>query len=141
MKNLYDYLVDNNNQCILKIKDDFLKIRLLEPNLILLHYKEKQYYIYEISNAKDKIEEYLEKDHKVEIRFCETCGKPIIAGYTVDSGWWYCCEDCLEETMNKDYGKEKWRRSKEEGENGGFYEYLNKDDEWEDTGIYYTEWY
>ena len=42
--------------------------------------------------------------------------------------------------MDEDYGKGKWRASDEEGEYEGWYEYLNEDGEWEDTGVFYTEW-
>ena len=42
--------------------------------------------------------------------------------------------------MNKAYGKGKWRGTDEEGYYGGFYEYLQDDGEWEDTGVFYTEW-
>ena len=41
--------------------------------------------------------------------------------------------------MDKDYGKENWKPTDEEGEYGGFYEYLNNG-EWQDAGIYWTEW-
>lgn len=87
-----------------------------------------------------EIQDILE-EHKIEIRFCEICGKPFDAGFTADDGGWYCCEDCFEGAMNKDYGEGKWRGTDEEGSYGGFYEYLNDGDEWEDTGIYWTEWY
>ena len=85
------------------------------------------------------IQDILE-ENKIEIRFCEICGKPFDYGYTVDGGFWYCCEDCFEPTMDNDYGKGNWRGTDEEGDNGGFYEYLS-DGEWEDTGVYWTEWY
>ena len=42
--------------------------------------------------------------------------------------------------MNKDYGEGKWRATEKEGIYGGLYERLNDGDEWEDTGIYWTEW-
>ena len=85
--------------------------------------------------------EVLEKYHNIEVRICEECGKPFDAGYTVDSGWYYCCEECFEEMMDRDYGKGKWQGTDDQGEYGGYYAYLNDDGEWEDTGIYYTEWY
>lgn len=43
--------------------------------------------------------------------------------------------------MDEDYGKGKWIGTDEEGVDGGFYEHLDEDDEWEDTGIYWTHWY
>jgi hypothetical protein len=75
-----------------------------------------------------------------EERYCETCGENMTSGYTAGNGEWYCCADCFERTMNADYGVGKWRTAICQGEYGGYYEYLNKDGEWEDTGIYYTEW-
>lgn len=86
------------------------------------------------------IQRHLE-DCEIEIRFCEECGKPYDAGFIADCGDWYCCQDCFEDAMDKIYGKGKWRASEEEGEYGGWYEYLNDDDAWEDTSIFYTEWY
>lgn len=85
------------------------------------------------------IQTVLEEDHKIEIRFCEECGKPFDAGFIAGDGDWYCCEECFDDAMNTTYGKDKWRPSDEEGKNGGWYEALDKN-EWEDTGIFYTEW-
>lgn len=86
-----------------------------------------------------KIQDILEEEYKTEVRFCEECGKPYDAGFIAGDGDWYCCEDCFEDAMNKCYGKGKWRPTEEEGCSGGFYESLDED-EWLDTGIYYTEW-
>lgn len=85
------------------------------------------------------IQNILEHD-KIEIRFCEECGKPFDAGFIAGDGDWYCCEDCFDNAMDTTYGKGKWRPTDEEGEYGGCYEYLDGD-EWVDTSIYYTEWY
>lgn len=98
-------------------------------------------------NAKQKgwtiendIREILEDNYGIEIRFCEECGIPFDAGFIAGDGDWYCCEDCFDDAMNTTYGEGKWRPSEDEGENGGWYESL-EEDEWVDTGIYYTEWY
>lgn len=88
----------------------------------------------------DLLNEYLYCKYKLEVRFCEVCGKPYDAGYIVGNGYWYCCEDCFETAMDCDYGKGKWRAAEEEGIYDGWYEYLNDNGEWEDTGVYYTEW-
>lgn len=85
------------------------------------------------------IQTYLEHD-KIEIRFCEECGKPFDAGFIAGDGDWYCCEDCFDNAMDETYGKSKWKPTEYEGEYGGYYEYLDGD-EWVDTGIYYTDWY
>lgn len=115
---------------------------ILKGNQILLNYldgwavinAEQEGYIVENSIA-----EILE-DHKIEIRFCEECGKPFDAGFIAGDGDWYCCEECFDGAMDTTYGKGKWRPSDEEGENGGWYEALDED-KWVDTSIYYTEWY
>lgn len=100
-----------------------------------------------IINAKQKgwtiendIREILEDNYGIQIRFCEECGKPFDAGFIAGDGDWYCCEECFDGAMDTTYGKGKWRPSENEGENGGWYEVFNED-EWEDTGIFYTEWY
>lgn len=76
----------------------------------------------------------------MEIRFCEVCGRPFDAGFIAGYGDWYCCEECFEPTMDKDYGKGNWRPTDEEGEYGGLYEFLGDNGEWQDTGVYWTEW-
>ena len=100
-----------------------------------------------IINAKQKgwtverdIQEILEDNYDIEIRFCEECGKPFDAGYIAGDGDWYCCEGCFNGAMDTTYGKGKWRPSDEEGTYGGWYENLDGD-EWVDTSVYYTEWY
>ena len=115
---------------------------ILKGNQILLNYldgwavinAEQEGYIVENSIA-----EILE-DHKIEIRFCEECGKPFDAGFIAGDGDWYCCGSCFNDAMDKTYGEGKWRPTDEEGEYGGFYESFNGN-VWEDTSIYYTEWY
>ncbi len=86
------------------------------------------------------ISEILEDNYGIQIRFCEECGKPFDAGFIAGDGDWYCCQDCFDDAMDKDYGKGKWRPSENEGEYGGWYEYF-EDGEWKDTSIFYTEWY
>lgn len=90
--------------------------------------------------VEDIIQTILEEDHKIAIRFCEECGTPFDAGFMAGDGDWYSCEDCFNDAMDRTYGKGNWRSSEDEGENGGWYEYLDED-KWEDTGIFYTEWY
>ena len=86
------------------------------------------------------IQDILDKKHKTEVRFCEECGKPYDRGFMAGDGDWYCCEDCFEDSMNKIYGKDNWRSTDEEGYYGGYYESLQDDGAWEDTGVFYTEW-
>lgn len=140
MKTIVDYLKEHG-----KYKHDF-KGRafelILKGNQILLNYldgwavinAEQEGYIVENSIA-----EILE-DHKIEIRFCEECGKPFDAGFIAGDGDWYCCGGCFDEAMDKTYGEGKWRPTNEEGEYGGFYESFDGN-VWGDTSIYYTEWY
>lgn len=86
------------------------------------------------------IQQILEDNHKIEIRFCEECGIPFDAGFMVDDGSWYSCEECFNAAMDRTYGKGKWRPSEYEGEYGGWYEYFDGN-EWVDTSVFYTEWY
>ena len=140
MKTIVDYLKKHG-----KYEHDFEGRAfelILKGNQILLNHAEGWAVIktdmedYEIENA---IEEILE-DHKIQIRFCEECGKPFDAGFIAGDGVWYCCEECFDGAMDTTYGKGKWRPSEEEGDNGGWYEALDGD-EWVDTSVYYTEWY
>jgi hypothetical protein len=86
------------------------------------------------------IREILEDNYGIQIRFCEECGKPFDAGFIAGDGDWYCCEECFDVAMDQTYGKGQWRPSEYEGEWGGWYEHL-KGNKWEDTAIFYTEWY
>lgn len=101
---------------------------------VIINAKQKEW------NAERDISETLEDNYGIQIRFCEECGKPFDAGFIAGDGDWYCCEDCFDNAMDITYGKGKWRPAEDEGEYGGYYEYLDED-EWVDTGIYYTEWY
>ena len=87
-----------------------------------------------------EIQDILYDEYNTEIRFCSECGVPYDAGYMQGDGEWYFCEECFEDAMNESYGEVKWRPSDSEGEYGGWYEYKTDSGEWEDTGIFYTEW-
>ena len=99
-------------------------------------------YVIDIKNNTPmyEIQDILYDEYNTEIRFCSECGKPYDAGYMAGDGYWYYCEDCFEDTMDKDYGKGKWRASEKEGRDGGWYEYQTDSGKWEDTGIFYTKW-
>lgn len=72
-------------------------------------------------------------------RTCEVCGKPMTAGMTVDSGFYYCCEDCFPKDMDATYGPGNWKAVEDDGWDG-YYMVRREDGTWEGTGIYYTEW-
>jgi hypothetical protein len=110
--------------------------------ILILKYDERDWLwtVKEHINPEYLIQKTLE-DNGVEIRFCEECGVPYDAGFIAGDGDWYCCQDCFEDAMDKTYGKGKWRASEEEGEYGGWYEAQQEDGTWEDTAIFYTEWY
>lgn len=91
------------------------------------------------SDVCETLQYLFESITEMEIRFCEECGKPYDRGFTAENGDWYCCEECFESTMDRDYGRGNWRAAKEEGAYGGWYETL-RDGRWEDTGIYWTDW-
>ncbi len=140
MKTVVDYLKENK-QYIHDVMDAYFELELIEDE-IKLKYDGKEWLIdTQIGVHAEEDIEYILEQHGIEIRFCETCGSPIDQGFTTDESGWYCCEDCFEKTMDEDYGKGKWRASEDEGIDGGFYERQDEDGEWEDTGIYYTEWY
>lgn len=139
MKNILDYLKENKTFTGYTANKE-LEMELI-GNHIIMKYDGNTHYINMLCkyNEEYAIQDILET-YGAEVRFCEECGKPYDAGYTCDDGSWYCCEECFEDTMNRDYGKGKWRGTDEEGEWGGFYAFLNNAGEWEDTGIYWTEW-
>lgn len=98
--------------------------------------------MYLVKSEDDFIDIY-EQDTKLEIRICDICGSPMQSGFTDDDGDFYCCSDeCFKIDMNERYGEGKWRATEdgEENEYGGYYEYLNKNNEWVSEPSYYTEW-
>ena len=138
MKTIVDYLKKNKRYEHDVIGRDFT-LELWGVNIMLTHNKNS--YLIDQSIESESIIQHILEESGIEIRFCEECGKPFDAGFMVDGGFWYCCEDCFNDAMDKSYGKGKWRGVDEEGDNGGFYECQEVDGSWEDTGIFYTEWY
>ena len=138
MKTIVDYL-KQHKQFTGEIGGYKLKLKLENLNIIME--VEDMIYCKVNVNRSDVCEtlQYLfESITEMEIRFCEKCGKPYDRGFTAEYVDWYCCEECFESTMDRDYGRGNWRAAKEEGVYGGWYETL-RDGRWEDTGIYWTE--
>lgn len=139
MKTVLDYIKENKKFEGM-IGNANIKLEMFKDLLVMtrdthIHTCRVSHY----SDAEGLIEDVL-AEHKIEVRYCSECGKPYDAGYVAGDGDWYCCEDCFKGVMDRDYGEGKWRGTDEEGCYGGYYEYLQDDGEWEDTGIYYTEW-
>lgn len=138
MKTIVDYL-KQHKQFTGEVGGYKLKLKLEYLNIIM----EVEDMIYckvnvNRSDACETLQYLFESITEMEIRFCEECGKPYDRGFTA-GGDWYCCEECFESAMDRDYGRGNWRAAKEEGAYGGWYETL-RDGRWEDTGIYWTEW-
>lgn len=141
VKNIVDYL-ENNGALKTYIGIYNVSFELLFDYIVMVIDKDNHYKI-DINDkfdAQQEIQDILYDTYKTEVRFCEECGKPYDMGFMAGDGDWYCCEDCFEESMDKCYGEGKWRGTDEEGCNGGFYESLQDNGEWEDTGIFWTEW-
>ena len=141
MKTIIDYLIQNKIYEE-EIRGYNVKLELSDKYIVMQvdDYPEDLIKINGDVGPDTEIKYILEEDYNTEIRFCEVCGKPFDAGFIAGDGDWYCCEECFESAMDKDYGKGNWRPTDEEGEYGGFYEFLGRDGEWQDTGIYWTEW-
>jgi len=140
MKTVVDYLKANE-----KYEEDIAghSVELkLTNKLVMMTVDGDKYRIkrYGDVSVETEIRYILEENYGANIRFCEACGIPYDMGFIAGDGEWYCCQNCFESVMDKDYGKDGWRDTDEEGEYGGYYEYRNADGEWIDTGIYYTEW-
>lgn len=139
MKTVVDYLKENK-----KYEHDVMDADFeleLEGDKIKLKHGTDEWLIDTESglDAEYEIQEALE-ECGIEIRFCDECGSPMDQGFMVEDGSFYSCEDCFESAMDHTYGKGNWRATDEEGEWGGYYEYLDVD-VWEDTGIFWTNWY
>ena len=139
IKRLTDFLKENNEyECKIDGKKLKFTFKSSDIPMVLFEYKGKKYHIDTLLNVESEIEDILESDD-IEIRFCEECGKPMDKGYTVDGGFYYCCEECFEPTMDRDYGQGNWRGTEEINIRDGFYEYL-EDGDWIATALYYTKW-
>jgi hypothetical protein len=141
MKTILDYLIEHKRYEH-DVRGRAFDMELIGECILLRRENGKEHVISANQKGWDieiDIQNILEHD-KIEIRFCEECGKPFDAGFIAGDGDWYCCEECFDGAMDITYGKGKWRPSEEEGENGGWYEALDED-EWVDTSVYYTEWY
>lgn len=141
MKTVIDYL-KKHRQYEHNFKGRYFTLELIDEDIILTRENGQEHIISVNQKGWDieiNIQDILELDG-IEIRFCEECGTPFDAGFMANDGGWYSCEECFEDHMDRCYGKGKWRPSEYEGEDGGWYEYLDGD-EWEDTSIFYTEWY
>ena len=140
MKTVVDYL-KVNEKYEEEIAGHEVKLKLTNK-LIMMTVDNDTYRIkrYGDVSPETEIRCILEDIYGAEIRFCEVCGIPYDMGFIACDGDWYCCQSCFEPIMNKDYGEDGWRGTDEEGVYGGYYEYLNANGEWIDTGVYYTEW-
>ena len=141
MKTVVDYLIENKTyeECIAGYE---IKLKLINE-YVVMEVNDYPEYLIEIDgevSVETEIQIILEDKFGANIRFCEVCGIPYDMGFIAGDGDWYCCQSCFKDAMDKDYNKDGWRASEYEGEYGGFYEFLNENGEWEDTGIYYTEW-
>lgn len=135
MKRLIDYLKETIFEDL--VGEYPVEIMLWQGKIILICDHDE--YDINLNSPEHEIQDILYDNYNTEIRFCDECGKPYDAGYIAGDGEYYCCEDCFEPMMNRDYGEGKWRGTDKEGRYGGLYEYLDGD-EWEDTGLFYTEW-
>lgn len=140
MKNILDYLLEHNNKYEHDILGREFTLELAGDNIIITCNK-KQWVINSHPmglHVECEIYEILE-DNGIDIRICEWCGTPMDEGFMIDDGTFYSCDECFESAMNEEYGNGNWRPS-DEGEYGGYYEHL-KNNTWEDTGIFWTQWY
>lgn len=137
MKTVEDYLMQNKVYEE-SIADHEVKLKLAKKTIVMTvdgdRYLIKRFDD-EIS-PETEIRDILEDIYGVNIRFCDVCGIPYDMGFMAGDGEWYCCQSCFQ----SEFEKGNWRETEEEGEWGGYYEYLNSDGEWKDTGVFYTEW-
>lgn len=136
MKTFKDFLKENNKSYQCAIGSEIISFNLVDDKIKMLVNGVDEY----LADNENDVDDFIYGNYNTEIRFCEQCGKPYDTGYIAGDGWWYCCEECFESTMDTEYGKGKWRATDKEGEYGGFYEALNDEGAWEDTSIFWTQW-
>lgn len=77
-------------------------------------------------------------DDKI-VRYCAMCGKKMVDGMT-DLMDFYVHEECFPAAMDKEYGPGNWIGYDEPNSEDGYYS-VQIDGKWEETGIFYTDWY
>lgn len=141
MKTVVDYL-EKHGAYEEDIANHTVKLKLAKKTIVMTVDDDR--YLIKIFDdevsPETEIRNILEDVYGANIRFCDVCGIPYDMGFMAGDGDWYCCQSCFDKELNDSYGKDGWRESEDEGEYGGYYEYLRPDGEWEDTGIFYTEW-
>lgn len=127
-----------NNKYILRVLGEdeisFTYLNDCDGNVLVIIPRES-----EIFNNMNDMDDWLSSEHDIEIRFCDRCGKPFDVGYTSEETSMYCCEECFDDYMDETYGKDKWKEVDDDFCNG-YYMYLDDTNNWDGTGIYWTEW-
>jgi len=75
---------------------------------------------------------------RCEFRTCMVCGKTMVDGFT-DLERFYCHEECFGQAMADEFGQ--WRQVEDDGCDGYYEWYDAREQTWNGTGIFYTEWY
>lgn len=81
---------------------------------------------------KEEINEYIEDI--LGLRICDECGFSMNQGFCNIEGDLHICESCFESYMNNLYGKKLWRKTEDDGQEG-FYEYYENKN-WYGTRIF-----
>ena len=83
-------------------------------------------------------------EHRIaapEFRICDGCGDLMVEGYCSEDGRIHLCDGCFKPWMDENC-PDGWRVNEHPDAplwDGGFYDEL-VGGEWQDTGIYHTEW-
>ena len=139
MVTIVDFLKNNNNTYEMTCLNGVDIAFTLNETEIIVQCGDKKWFVVVAGNDIHYDIQDVLYAYGTEIRFCEECGQPYDAGFMAGDGDWYCCQYCFKGAMDQTYGKDNWHATDMEGAYGGFYEYFNGN-EWEDTGIFYTEW-
>lgn len=133
MKKLIDYIKENNWETVYG-----------DTDYEFSYDRERELFICKTDDGRiETDEDENELIYRLEtVQICQRCGRPMMRGFADDYGEDYFCEDCFEKGMDELYGVGKWKPNDTEngGECGGFYDCLDNDGNWVDTGMYYTEW-
>lgn len=80
-----------------------------------------------------------EIEGRCEFRTCTRCGKPMVDGFT-DLDGFYAHEECFDAEMDELFPG-GWRQVDDDGCDGYYEWYDQRECEWCGTGIFYTTWY
>lgn len=140
MKTFEQYMRDNDGSVSLNLSGDAIINIVLDDRMMIVSERDSKigHIYWDVKNWAVALYTMLIDYYGITVRFCNDCGKPICEGMTDDYECYYC-SDCMDGFLKREYPL-GYRKSSDVGKWGGWIEYKTESGEWEDTGLYETDW-